>query len=170
MGIRTLTEEHKRFAEMVLTGKPPTKREQAEALHVDRSTLYNWIKDDLFQRYLVALSDELEAARVERMSPLVFTACDAVAASLSNAIADMQSADNKTRAPGLSTLVSAVRTLVELERVDRGKPASITKHTEERTEKPNAASEKVLKWLGELAADGAEDGATETHSVTPVQH
>lgn len=170
MGIRILEEHHKRFAEMILTGKPPTKREQAESLGVDRSTLYNWAKDPLFQTYLGKLSDELEAARVERMSPLVFSACEAVQACLGNAIKDMRSDDDKARAPGLSTLVSAVRTLVELERVDKGKPSTITRREEERTERPNPASEKILAWLGELAASDEEDGATETHTAEPVQH
>ncbi len=172
MGIRTLTEAHKRFAEMVLTGKPPTKREQATELGVDRSTLYNWAKDELFQKYVEVLSEELEAARLERMSPLVFTACEAVQACLGNAINDMQSAvkEDKHRAPGLSTLVSAVKTLVELERVDKGKPSTISRQETERTEKPNPAAEKVLKWLEGMAADDAEDGATETHTGPPVQH
>jgi AcrR family transcriptional regulator len=115
MGIRTLTEDHKRFAEMIPTGKPPTKREQAEQLGVGRSTLYHWAKDELFQGYVEKLSDELEEASKERMSPLVFTAFEAVQTCLSNAIDDMESTEDKARAPGLSTLVSAVKVLVELE-------------------------------------------------------
>ncbi len=166
MGIRVLEETHKRFAEMMLTGKPPTKREQAVELGVDRSTLYNWAKDVLFQKYLAKLSEELEAARVERMSPLVATACEAIQACLSNALTDLQS-DDKAHAPGMSTLVSAVKVLVELERTDRGKPSRITKREEERTEKPNPATEKLLKWLNELAADDAEDEASETHTAAP---
>lgn len=171
MGIRTLDETHKRFAEMILLGKPPTKREQAEQLGVDRSTLYNWAKDPLFQKYLEALSDELETARVERMSPLVFNACEAVQACLRNAIKDMESATDgdRQRAPGLSTLVSAVRTLVELERVDRGKPSSITKRETESTE-TSPGTERLLAWLDKLSADDGEDAASETHTAPAVQH
>jgi hypothetical protein len=170
MGIRTLDETHKRFAEMILTGKPATKREQAEALGVDRSTLYHWAKDPLFQKYVEKLAEELEAARVERMSPLVFSACDAVAACLANAVRDLESMekDERARAPGLSTLVSATKTLVELERVDRGKPSSITKREVDATEKPNPATERLLHWLDKLATGDGEDEASETH--TAVAH
>ena len=175
MGIRTLTEDHKRFAEMILTGKPATKREQAEALGVDRSTLYNWAKDTLFQKYVEVLSEELESARVERMSPLVFGACEAVAACLGNVIRDLESGTDtdKQRAPGLPTLVSAVKVLVELERTDRGKPSRITKHQEEKTETLSPGSRKLLGYLESLAESDEEDGATETHTADtakPVHH
>ena len=167
MGIRTLEETHKRFAEMVLTGKPPTKREMAEQLGVDRSTLYHWMKDPLWKRYAEKLSEELEHARVERMSPLAFTGCEAVQACLANALQDLQSADSsdRQRAPGLSTLVAAVKTIVELERTDRGKPSRYTKQETAKTEELSPAGERLLKALDQLGAQGDEDEASETHTA-----
>lgn len=169
MGIRVLEEKHKLFAEMLLTGKPATMREKAERLGVDRTTLYNWTKDALFLKYLEKLSEELEQARVERMTPLVFTASEAVHACLRNALTALEAnaKEDRAEAPGVTTLVGALKTLVELERVDRGKPSSI-KRSETDDGKPkelDPASKRLLGWLDKLGASDEEDEATETHTA-----
>ncbi len=163
MGIKALDERHKRFAEMMLAGKPRTMRERAEELGVDRATLYLWAKDKLWQAYYDKLAEDVHEARVQRLTPLVLNACDALNAALDNAITDLNSSDveSRKRAPGVSTLAGVTRTLVELERVDAGKPSSISR-SERSDDKPlDKASEKLLRKLDELFKEPGEDTVSE---------
>jgi hypothetical protein len=163
MGIKALDERHKRFAEMMLAGKPRTMRERAEELGVDRATLYLWAKDELWLGYFDKLADDVHAARVQRLTPLVLNACDALGAALDNALADLTSGDplRLAASPGLSTLSTVTKTLVELERVDAGKPGTISR-SEHRDDKPlDKASEKLLAKLDELFKEDGEDTVSE---------
>lgn len=173
MAIKVLDERHKRFAEMMLTGKPRTMRERAEELGVDRATLYLWAKDELWQGYYDKLADDVHAERVQRLTPLVLTACDALGAALENALQDLTSstAEHVKRAPGVSTLASVTKQLVELERVDAGKPSRITKQ-EHGDGEVNTASTKLLKKLDELFSEDGEDTVSEEKGTDAeqVQH
>lgn len=167
MGIKVLDERHKRFAEMMLSGKPRTMKERAAELSVDRNTLYTWAKDQLWQKYYDKLAEDVHAERVHRLVPLVLSACDALGAALDNAVDDLRSqdGDRMKRAPSLSTLAGVTKQLVELERVDQGKPSRISK-TERTNDSPTEkASAKLLQKLDELFETEGEDSVSEVKAA-----
>ncbi len=157
MAIKALDERHKKFAEMMLTGKPRTMKERAVELGVDRATLYLWAKDELWLKYYDKLAEALHEVRVQRLTPLVLNACDALGAALDNALADLVSNDDQrvARSPDVKTLAGVTKQLVELERVDAGKPRDITK-TEHGDGPVNTASKELLSKLDKLFADDGE--------------
>ncbi len=156
--IKQLTEEHRRLAEMVLTGKPRTMNQRAEALGVDRATIYRWMADTMWRVYFEKLCDDMEAARAQRLLPLVLAGADALECALGNAVQALNSPDLKERAeaPNLKTLTDSLRTLVELERVDRGKPGRITESRSKDEGAPGlpttSRGKLLLQKLDELVA------------------
>jgi hypothetical protein len=128
-----LDEKHKRCVELFIRGTP---RDQiAEELGVSRSTVFAWMKDPLVQVYHDKLLMEIEAARRMRLVPTFLTGVKAVELALNLAIEQMQSPDGaeKVKAPGLATLVNALKIIHNMERTDSGHPSSIseTQHTVE---------------------------------------
>jgi hypothetical protein len=166
MAIKVLDERHKRFAEMMLTNKPRTMREKADELNVNKSTLFLWAKDPLWQGYYDKLAEDIHQERVHRLTPLVMTACETLAAALENTLESLTSgsADERRKAPALATIAGVTKTLVELERVDHGKPSSIVKR--EGSEKPmDKASKKLLKKLNDMFGEEEPDEFSETREA-----
>lgn len=136
--IKQLDERHKRLAEMIISGKPRTMGERAQELGVDRTTCYTWMKDDVWRKYFEKLCADMEAARMQRLLPLVLVGADALECALHNAVKALRgkSPEDRAEAPGLKTLTDTVRVLVELERVDRGKPSNIKESRQDRPAAP----------------------------------
>ncbi len=132
MAIRRLEEKHRRLAEEILKGTPRIKI--AELLNVTRSTVYEWMKDELWQTYFDKLLGEVEAARRQRLLPVAMKAAELAEYGLDRAT--QQVIDKDADAPNLQTIVAALRVVIELERVDRGQPSSI-KRTETTGEAPD---------------------------------
>lgn len=165
-----LDERKRKLAEGILKGTPRTVI--AKELGVNRGTLYEWAKDPDWQAYFENLAGEVEAARRKRLLPITMRAAEAMECALSNAIDAMLSTDLKARlgAPRLETVAEVLKKIVELERLDTGKPTSHTK-TERKGEDPRKPSEtesKLVKLVEELfdpkrplpvAEDSASDEA-----------
>lgn len=136
MGLKTLNEKHKKLAEEMLKGTARSKI--AEMLEVDRSTLYQWMKDPLWQRYFEKLASDLDEARGMRLLVTVMKAAEMTDLYLDHVIGELQSGDRERilALPGLDTVTQAMKRVVELERLDSGKPTS-----HQRTEKVDAPAE-----------------------------
>lgn len=156
MAIRRLEEKHRQLAEEILKGTTRTKI--AEKLGVTRSTIYEWMKDELWQTYFDKLLGEVEAARRQRLLPVAMKAAELAEYGLDRAT--QQVIDKDADAPNLQTIVAALRVVIELERVDRGQPSSI-KRTETTGDTPTAElSPQARRLLDNLdAMVKAEDEA-----------
>ncbi len=163
MAIKRLEEKHRRLAEEILKGTPRIKI--ADMLNVTRSTIYEWMKDPLWRAYFAKLAEDMESTRQQRLFPVAMKAADAAEQALQNTIELLVAKDKN--APSLSTVVSALKTVVELERVDRGQPSNIT-----RTDKPGDTpavplSPMAQKLLHDLDAMVTAESAAGVHLVEP---
>ncbi len=161
MPIRRLDERHKTVAAELLRGT--RRRDIAEKVGVDISTLYNWMKDDLFKAYMAKLSEDLEAAREQRLLPIVFLAAEAVEAAFSNALEDVQK--RTEGAPAITTLVDCMKKVTDMERVGRGKPSDIKGTQTNPDATPSKLSPRSRKLVDSLdkwaeAEDLAEEAGT----------
>lgn len=156
MAIRRLEEKHRQLAEEILRGT--TRIKIADKLGVTRSTIYEWMKDKLWQTYFDKLLGEVEAARCQRLLPVAMKAAELAEYGLDRATQQVIAKD--ADAPNLQTIVAALRVVIELERVDRGQPSSI-KRTETAGDAPKAElSPQARRLLDNLdAMVKAEDEA-----------
>lgn len=127
--IRTLTEQHKKLAEEMLKGTQRSKI--ADDLGVDRSTIYAWMKDPVWQLYFEKLAQDLDEARSMRLLVTVMKAAEMTDLYLDHVIDVLKTGDVEAinRLPGLDTITTATKRIVELERLDSGKPTSHTRTT-----------------------------------------
>ena len=157
MAIKRLEEKHRRLAEEILKGTPRMKI--ADMLGVTRSTLYEWMKDDLWRAYFGKLAEDVESARQQRLLPVAMKAADAAEQAIQNALDLLVEKD--PNAPSLTVMVSALKTVIELERVDRGQPSRISRL--EKGGEPDAkavlspAAQRLLGHLDDMVT--AEDAA-----------
>jgi transposase-like protein len=162
-GLTVLTEQHKRVAEALLRGIHRTKIATDEG--VNRTTLYRWLREPLFLAYYEALADEIESARTQRLIPVAMAAAEAVETALDNAVRALKSPNpvERAEAPGLETLSRALKTVIELERVDRGKPSTVTesrlKKDDERPlgKKAKELVDSLTKWTEAENAAGVPE-------------
>lgn len=165
-GLKVLDERHKRVAELLLRGTLRTEIASSEG--VNRTTLYRWMRDPLFLAYYEALANEIDSARAQRLIPVAMSAAEAVESCLNNAIKDLGSDDPIIRAsaPGLETLQRALKTIIELERVDRGKPSTVTeKRTNPTDSEGKKLGPKALELVDKLTTwTEAEEAAGVPHS------
>lgn len=113
---RALTEEQKRFAELLLrSGQPMT--EIANQLGVNRATLYKWLQDPTWQAYYKQLLLDVEVARVNRMLPVSMAAMDLAQAALNQATEQIRT--NSPDAPSITQVAEVLRKVHDVERSDR---------------------------------------------------
>lgn len=151
MPIRHLTEQHRTLAEEILKGTPRTQI--AKDIGISRATLYEWMKDPVWQQYFHTLAREVEEARTQRLLPVSMRAAALMEAALDQAIGKVEGGDSD--APGLDTISQVVKRLIELERLDRGLP---TQHTRQDGKRPPASrveandetSERIRKFLDNM--------------------
>lgn len=118
MGLKTLDERQKLLAEELLKGIPRTQI--AEKLGVHRSTLYEWMKDPLWQQYFTKLADDLDEARSMRLLVTVMKAAEMTELYMDFVIGELQSKDRDRiqELPGLDTITTALKRLADLQRSD----------------------------------------------------
>jgi hypothetical protein len=148
--MRVLDERHKVAGEALAKGVRPKK--VAEMVGVVRGTLYDWMKDPMFKAYVENVRVEIEVQRRERLNPLIDKAAEAVQAVLDNAVRDLKSQDPelRLRAPTVSSLTESLRKLVDLERVERGQPNTISlqrREAERKEAEPQEGDDLVLGLL-----------------------
>jgi len=158
-GIKTLDERHKKLAEAMLRGRSRTQL--AEELGVTRATLYVWAKDPLFQKYAARLAEDMQAARMQRLLPVVMGLSEVVDAKIAFELQRV----GEEGAPGLTTLVDCLRKVVELERVDRGQPSNIVR-SESDTGEP-ATPTKTLELVRLMDRWSDNDPPEEGEAVEP---
>jgi hypothetical protein len=158
-----LNEDHKKLAEDLLRGTPVAQI--ARDLGKNRATLYTWMRDPTWLAYYAALAEEVSAARIQRLLPVSMKAAEAVECALSNAVTAMTNDDPLIRAaaPGLDILTRALKTVVELERVDRGAPVPEKHNPEKPTGKGELSpqSQRLVDALETMTRKGKEAGVTE---------
>jgi len=116
MAIVQLTEDHKRLAEEVLKGTPKSKI--AEIVGVHRATLYEWMKDPLWQRYLQDLSDAKDDARISRLQEVTMTSMELTEKYMRHMISILDQGDPALIAanlPTIDSLTSALKRVAELQ-------------------------------------------------------
>ncbi len=164
MAIKRLEEKHRKLAEEILKGTP--RITIADMLNVTRSTIYVWMTDPLWRAYFAKLAEDVESARQQRLLPVAMKAADAAEQALQNTIELLVAKDKN--APSLSTVIDALKKVVELERVDRGQPSNITRADKGKGDEPqqplSPMAQKLLQSLDDMVK--AEDGAG-AHLVEP---
>lgn len=118
MPIKALDERHKILAEELLKGTPRSKI--AEMAGVDRTTLYTWMKDPLWQEYFEKLAGDLDEARGMRLLVTTMKIAEVTEAYLDFILGEMETKDPARirELPGLDTITTALKRIAELERQD----------------------------------------------------
>jgi len=98
MAIEILTDRHRTLAEQLLLGTSRTKI--AEQLGVARATLYEWMRDPLWQAYFQKLAAEREDAVSARMLVTIIRAGELMDAYLDRTLEALENAGT-IQAPGV---------------------------------------------------------------------
>ncbi len=138
MALKILDERHKRLAEEMLRGTP--RSTIAKDLGVDRSTLYVWMKDPLWQKEFTKQAEDLAEARKTRFVVTVMKAAEVTEVYLDYVLDELRTKDRDRiqTLPGLDAISTALKRITEVERLDAGQPTSIR---EERGATPAQAEE-----------------------------
>lgn len=154
MGIKALDERHKTLAEELLKGTPRSKI--AEMVGVDRTTLYTWMKDPVWQEYFEKTAGDLDEARSMRLLVTTMKLAEVTEVYLDIILKAMQDggASALPDVPGLETITSALKRVAELERHDsrsarpgatRDQPASAkSREAEKRGRDVKGALDRIL--------------------------
>lgn len=160
MAIQALDERHKTLAEELLKGTPRAKI--AEKVGVHRATLYEWMKDPLWQQYFEKLAQDMDEARGMRLLVTVMKMAEVTEAYLDFLLGEIstQDRDRIAQLPGLDTISTALKRLVEVERIDSGQPTKIARSDQgKETTVPPAAEKRgreVKSMLSRVLARGEE--------------
>jgi hypothetical protein len=150
MSIKVLDERHKTLAEELLKGTPRSKI--AEMVGVDRTTLYTWMKDPLWQEYFEKLAGDLDEARGMRLLVTVMKIAEVTEAYLDIILKMMEEggAEALPNVPGLDTISTALQRIANLERQDsRPTRPGATKDTP-ASERGKAAEQRGTQMKGVL--------------------
>ncbi len=159
MGIKALDERHKTLAEELLKGTP--RSQIAEQIGVDRTTLYTWMKDPLWQEYFEKLAGDLDEARSMRLLVTVMKLAEVTEEYLDIILKLMRDggAAELPNVPGLETITSALKRIAELERHD-SRPArpGATRDTpaDEKSRAAAARNDAVISLLDRILERGEE--------------
>lgn len=163
MGIRTLDERHRRFAEEVIRGTPMTKI--AEMVGVTRQTLYGWKEDALWQAYFEELARDVENARRERLTPAIEAALGLLVEQIAHHRTQLEGGTS-TDLPSIKTVADVLATLVDKQRLEGGKPTAISRAERGDSPEPGKKDAQLHGALGKMFPSLAAlrppgDGGTE---------
>lgn len=135
MAIRVLGERHRRAAEELVRGTP--KSRICQLVEISRPTLYEWLDDAVFQEYVAQLLADLEAARRQRLLPLITKNAEALEQALQRAADELADASRPVMPGTIKVLADTFKLLNEQDRLAGGQPTTITESR--REPKPDEA-------------------------------